>query len=327
MIKSPEISVIIPVYNANKYLNECISSILNQSFKEFELILVDDGSKDNSLKICEEFAAVDDRIIIIKKENGGVSSARNRGIEKARGHYVSFCDADDTYDIDYLEFLYRITLKKDYDIVMGADRMIYPNGKEIFHFNTGFKGELSSQKAIQLLFEGKIGSGVWTKLIKRSFIIDKNLRFREDKKINEDRFFVFEALLNTNKIYYHDIVKYNYYIRDNSATNISFDSKFYDEVILAYEMYDIIRDIQLQLLPSAKRNLINANLHVLHKLLKDDRKHAVNLDFEKRIRRNLNDLDISNVKMGFRRRLELLFIKRLYCIYKIGVRFYNFIWR
>ena len=98
--KMPKLSIIVPVYKVEQYINKCIDSILNQTFTDFELILVDDGSPDNCGKICDEYAQKDERVRVIHKENGGVSSARNLGIDEAKGEYVSFIDPDDWIDLD-----------------------------------------------------------------------------------------------------------------------------------------------------------------------------------------------------------------------------------
>ena len=106
MICEPLISIIVPVYNVEKYLKKCLDSILSQTYKNFEVIIVNDGSPDNSQKIIDEYKKKDKRIIVLEKENGGLSSARNYGIEHANGKYISFVDADDYIEKDYVEKLY-----------------------------------------------------------------------------------------------------------------------------------------------------------------------------------------------------------------------------
>ena len=112
----PKISVIVPVYNVEKYLRKCIESILNQTFREFELILVDDGSTDSSGKICDEYALKDSRIKVIHKENGGASSARNAGLDVAKGEYIGFVDSDDWIEMDMYGELYRLIKENNTDI-------------------------------------------------------------------------------------------------------------------------------------------------------------------------------------------------------------------
>ena len=112
----PKISIIVPVYNVEKYLRKCVDSILNQTFKDFELILVDDGSIDTSGKICDEYNLKDNRIKVIHKENGGLSSARNAGLDIAQGEYIGFVDSDDWIELDMYEELYKICKENDTDV-------------------------------------------------------------------------------------------------------------------------------------------------------------------------------------------------------------------
>lgn len=122
MSTNPQISVIIPVYNAEKTLNRCLNSIIAQDFKDFEVLLVDDGSTDDSGKICDEYAAKDDRFKVFHKKNGGASSARNIGLDNAKGEYITFCDADDYTEANWLDVF--ISNIKDYDIVVSSFNQI-----------------------------------------------------------------------------------------------------------------------------------------------------------------------------------------------------------
>ena len=121
----PTISIIVPVYNSEKYLDACIDSILSQSFRDFELILVDDGSKDSSAQICDEYASQDTRVRVIHKANGGVSAARNDGLDIAKGEYITFIDSDDWVE---RESLSTISNYRDYDIVFFSHRLVYEGG-------------------------------------------------------------------------------------------------------------------------------------------------------------------------------------------------------
>ena len=134
----PKISVIVPVYNVEKYLRKCIESILNQTFREFELILVDDGSTDSSGKICDEYALKDSRIKVIHKENGGASSARNAGLDVAKGEYIGFVDSDDWIEMDMYGELYRLIKENNTDIsVCGIN-----NIKDIKYKNENLKEKI-----------------------------------------------------------------------------------------------------------------------------------------------------------------------------------------
>ena len=127
-MNNPKISVIVPVYNAEKYLHRCIDSILNQTFPDFELLLIDDGSKDQSGEICDEYAKKDSRVKVFHKENGGVSSARNVGIDNAVGEYICFCDSDDWVEKTWLlSFFERMC---DNDMLITSFN-IYENEKKV----------------------------------------------------------------------------------------------------------------------------------------------------------------------------------------------------
>ena len=123
------ISIIIPVYNVSKYLRACLDSVINQTYKDLEIICINDGSTDDSLEILKEYANKDNRIIIIDKKNAGVSAARNDGIDRAGGEYLFCIDSDDYIDNDYLETYVRAIEKEDYDIVVGGFRRPNENGK------------------------------------------------------------------------------------------------------------------------------------------------------------------------------------------------------
>lgn len=148
-----KVSIIVPVYNVAEYLGRCIESVLNQSFTEYELILIDDGSTDDGLKTCEEYARQDQRIRVIHQDNQGVSVARNRGIEEAKGEYITFIDADDWVADEYIEVLYRAIKEKNADIAVLNEKNVYTNedavpvysnyrkvysGAEMMHYTTLF---------------------------------------------------------------------------------------------------------------------------------------------------------------------------------------------
>ena len=136
---NPKISIIVPVYNAEKYLNECVDSILNQDFTDFELLLVNDGSKDNSGHLCDKYAHKDNRVRVFHKENGGVSSARNLGLDNAIGEYIVFIDSDDYVDVNYLSIL--MSVGESDLVVTGYEGFGYKIDTYSFSFeNTKYSG-------------------------------------------------------------------------------------------------------------------------------------------------------------------------------------------
>ena len=127
-MSSPKISIIVPVYNVEKYIRRCLDSIAAQTFTDWECICVDDGTPDASGKICDEYAQKDGRFVVIHKENGGVSSARNVGLDVAKGEYVTFCDSDDWVEKEMLEVFYNTALKNDAEVVISGFRTTDEHG-------------------------------------------------------------------------------------------------------------------------------------------------------------------------------------------------------
>lgn len=168
----PKVSIIIPVYNVEKYIRQCLESVINQTYKNIEIIVINDGTKDGSMKIVEEYLE-DKRIKIINKNNGGLSSARNKGIEEATGEYIYFLDSDDWIEKDTIEVLVKNS--KDVDII-GANFFYFDEITKIKEKNKDIsddieKGEYSLNHCTEIM--------VWNKLYKYSFLKEKNLTFIE----------------------------------------------------------------------------------------------------------------------------------------------------
>lgn len=177
-----KISIIVPIYNVEKYIRKCIDSILQQEYKNIEVILVDDGSLDNSGKIIDEYKKNDDRILVIHKENGGVSSARNAGINAASGKYLCFVDGDDYVKKDYVSYLYELISKHDAEISLTEEMFSNFDENQIINDNVYiYNGE---RTAIEILTYN-IPIGVYCKMFNRKFIEENNIRFIEDIYIGE----------------------------------------------------------------------------------------------------------------------------------------------
>ncbi|MCL2328359.1 MAG: glycosyltransferase family 2 protein [Bacteroidetes bacterium] len=211
---SPIVSIIIPVYNAEKYLRDCINSVLAQTFSDFELLLINDGSSDSSGKICDEYASHDVRIRVFHKENGGVSSARNFGIDNAKGKWVAFIDSDDWVEIAYLEHLLQ---GNDIVELRVAGYVDYrPKGKKIFQLEP----ELFFNQQIQSYYAKYISTytifAVWGKLYLLSTINKYHIRFDIRLSYGEDNVFNFMYLNNINSIGVNNYFEYNYRFVSNS---------------------------------------------------------------------------------------------------------------
>lgn len=227
----PLISVIVPVYNVAEYLSECIESILKQTYSNLEIILIDDGSIDGSGQICDEYMKKDKRICVIHKNNGGVSSARNTGLEQFKGDYITFVDADDSIEPHYCEVLLDVIEKFNAD--MSCCSLSGIDG--VKKFPIGYQSlNTKEQKIVNLkedsfnFFQWYSINGPFCKLIKKDLIGE--LRFDESLCVGEDLVFYINLLKKSNKCVATAQTLYNYRIREGSAMHIKDVRHLYSEV-------------------------------------------------------------------------------------------------
>ena len=249
--KNPIISIVVPIYNVEKYINKCINSILNQTFYEFELILVDDGSKDQSGKICDEYLIKDNRVKVIQKKNGGLSSARNTGLNIAVGEYVIFIDSDDFINKNMIEILYKSIIKNSSDIVICRYNEVLEDkvkdyiDQEIVCISHINEKNFTNIEALNELYE--INAGVftvaWNKLYRKKLFDD--LRYTENR-IHEDEYIIHELLYRSNKITYIPIELYNYVKRRNSIMSTEFSFRNFDAIYAFVERMKFFKDKNLK---------------------------------------------------------------------------------
>lgn len=258
------ISVIIPVYNVEKYLRRCIDSVLAQTYANLEIILVDDGSQDNSGAICDEYKEMDDRIVVIHKENGGLSSARNIGLDVAQGEYIGFIDSDDYIEKDMFEYLHNLLTKSDADISTCGIVDCYANSTNYYKKT---KGQIVVNRidAIRHMMEAKIVSvHAVNKLYRKDLFLE--LRYRENKT-TEDGFIIVDLLERTEKVAIGFEPKYYYIHREGSITSRKISGHLFD-VIEAYEYnYYKMVSISKELIEVAIMRLCWAHFYVLDRLL------------------------------------------------------------
>lgn len=211
----PKVSIIVPIYKAEKYLNRCIDSILAQTFTDWELLLIDDGSPDKSGDICDEYAKKDTRIRVFHKKNGGVSSARNLGLDNVQGEYVTFVDSDDWIDADNMLKCVSVIDTNDLDILQYSFKRIDDNGN-ILQTKKICTDVLGLEDYIE---KGNFYMCVGGAYIKTEIIQRNEIRFLEKIKLAEDQMFMMEAMYMSQKFQAIDSVFYNYYFNLNSATN------------------------------------------------------------------------------------------------------------
>lgn len=225
-------SIIVPIYNVEEYLPDCIKSILSQTFSDFEIILVDDGSPDNCPKICDEYAEKDNRIKVIHKQNGGLVSARQAGIKIAKGEYVFNLDSDDLIENDTLECAYNIIKETNCDIVSFARKWV-KDGKTVKITNDSldeglYIGEKLEKYVYPKILADKnmtyIACYVTGKAIKREFLLPFQLAVSESISLGEDLCCIVPCYLNAKSIYMSNKTAYLYTVRTNSISN-KFNSK------------------------------------------------------------------------------------------------------
>lgn len=265
MDKSDElISIIVPVYNVEKYVKKCIESIIEQTYKNLEIILIDDGSTDESGKICDEFNNKDKRIKVIHKQNGGLSDARNVGIDNANGEYVSFIDSDDYVNDDYIELLFDTVKQYDADMSIASHRVIYE--KNIIDRSTGENFCTEPKEILEmLLYDNGIDTSAWGKLYKKSLF--NEIRFPKGR-LFEDSATTYKLIDKSKKIAVCSKPIYNYVIRNNSISNENFSEKKLDLIVSTEEMTNYIKNNYPELEKACNRRLMYAYLSTLTQLAK-----------------------------------------------------------
>lgn len=262
--KEPLISVIVPVYNVEQYLPKCLDSLLAQTWKNLEIILVNDGSPDNSWAIMQDYAARDSRVHIFRKENGGVSSARNFGLDRMQGEYVSFVDPDDWVSPYYLEWMYeaareqgvRMTLAEFVDVREGSE----PVEKRL-------KTRPAARKITTETYPsaGRVAGGhAWRTLYHRSVVGD--IRFDQTLHYAEDILFFTQAVAKAGAYAYLDAQLYYYLKRSGSAIEQSFTMKQYDEVEGWKKAFASVRDQPEAMRRSVETRLLTACAHVYYRM-------------------------------------------------------------
>ena len=216
MEHNPAISIIVPIYNSEKYIDKCMESIRSQSFTDYEIILVNDGSTDRSAEICRKIQSQDSRVTYIEKENGGAGSARNAGMAKAKGEYLAFPDADDSFMPEMYEALYSLAKSGGYDVVFSGVNYYTQEKDGSLTFSrtqnieaAAFTDRQSCREHIMTFFPTTTIFDVpWNKLYKRSIVTDNDIRFTDIKRcqdavFNLDFFNCINSAASTDKAYYH----------------------------------------------------------------------------------------------------------------------------
>lgn len=312
-----KISVIVPVYNVEKYLNKCIDSIINQTYKNLEIILVDDGSTDSSGEICNQYAKKDDRIKVIHKVNGGLSDARNKGIEVATGEYISFIDSDDYIVENMYEKLISDMTKYNADMVMCRLIDCYGTIPELDK-NENVK-LLDVEESIKIVLEAQITSvTVVNKLYNKK--IFNELKFPKGKT-SEDAYIMIDIIMKCKKIVLDMSQLYYYIHRESSITTGKFNNITGYDPIKAYEKnYETIKNNYPNLLNLAKMRVIWANFTVLDRMLNSNMKADNNI--VEYLRGNLKFVLCNNC-FTISRKISAIALKLNIKLYKLCLNLFN----
>ena len=243
-MEKPKISVIIPMYNAEKYVRKCLDSIISQTYENLEIIVVNDGSKDSSREICEEYVQKDSRVKLINKENGGAGSARNTGIEVSTGEFISFIDSDDYICTNYYDRLYDMIEKTGADIAIGRFKRISKDETMQFENSGEIKEHTNVEQLLELYGEDPdiyVNSVLVTnKLFKRT-LFDNNVRFPTGRII-DDEFVIYKLIDKSHKIAYTNDVMYAYVQSSSSIMRANFKAKrVYDTIDIYDEVYEYFK--------------------------------------------------------------------------------------
>lgn len=298
------LSVVIPIYNSEKYMKNCIDSIINQTYRNIEIILVDDGSKDSSAQICDNYAKKDNRIIVIHKENNGVSSARNSGIDIAKGKYISFIDSDDYVDEFFFEKMLDLMCKMDSDLVF-CDIKFVENDVEIKKINFSEKKSFSNTEMMEKMFNYNCANfAVWNKIYLTDIV--KKIRFYEEILIKEDGLFCFQYLNNIKNVCYINEAMYTYIQQKNSALHVGNPEKMITSVEATDKIIEILRENNISGYADLECDLVGNYYKYKKQVLKKNKNYDLK-KYKKIINNILNDENIK--KVCLKNRVKVLYYK------------------
>lgn len=304
LLMEPLISVIIPIYNVEKYLKKCIDSVIAQTYKNLEIILVDDGSPDNCGKICDEYAKKDRRIIVIHKENEGLSSARNAGIDICKGEYISFVDSDDFVSPYFIEMLYRGVHDYNCEIATVAHGVNFVDGQDDSVIFAAYKShcsyeEIKPREAIRLMMYQKLPNGAQWRLYKRE--IWNDLRFPVGW-LYEDAATIHNAFMKATQMVIVHASIYAYRIRQNSIIRMTFSPSKLVCIDVGEKIVKEVTDYDKTLYAAACSRAFAVNYTVFLQVPKTDKVSMMKIWTEiKKYRRTvLNDI---SPKVRFKNRV------------------------
>lgn len=315
------VSIIIPVYNAGKTIDRCVESILKSTYSNFEVLIIDDGSNTETAEECDRLVLKDRRISVIHQKNGGVSAARNCGIEGAKGKYITFVDADDTIEFDLLGVMIDAMQREQADIIITGHRECYDDGS----FKECFCNKKESVKhRTEILSEffttNNISWTVWAKLYTRTIIGD--VRFQVGKRIAEDMYFNYEILKKAKTIVEYGFPKYNYIKQGESVMASSDCSRFFDSFYLTKAVFDDKETNENHRMDKTVFYVRSELFFFRMMYAKDKKKEAVE-DLRNARKIFLDSIQDSIVALPWRMKLELLSLKYFEPLYRQQAKMYG----
>lgn len=311
-MKENLISVILPIYNVSNYLDRCMESVIHQTYNNIEIIMVDDGSTDDSALKCDEYKKKDDRIVVFHKENGGLSDARNYGIKRASGDYITCIDSDDFVDLDYIEYLYNLIKKYNVKMSICQHRVLYSSGN-IKDFGKNGEEILTNKSCLEkMLYHDIIDTSAWAKLYDRSLFFEVEY---PKGKLFEDIATTYKLMIKCNTIAVGYESKYNYIVRRDSIVNCSFNLKKLDLLEMTDKMADDVLSIYPDLGKAVLRRRVYARFSTLNQMLNVqgvEKEREVIIDFIKKYAHNV----IRDSKAPMQDRMAILLLQFNYNIYQ-----------
>ena len=288
---SAKVSVIIPIYNVEKYLKQCVDSVLNQSFKDIEILLINDESPDNSIAICKEYEKKDYRIKVFSKKNEGLGLTRNYGINHAIGKYVVFVDSDDYIDPEYIEKMYNCMEENNLDVCYTTFCKFLSNSNKIMHYGLSLHGNKNSIKYNKVLSNNSnyIKMSAWSSMYRMDIIKEHNIQFHSEREyISEDLIFNIDYTQYVKRYMILNNVSYFYRVNNDSLTHIYKADRFDKNK----ELYSFCkRELKnVEKYRELKNVLANIFLNSVRHCMKEEYKY--NPKYKVNIKRIINDVDV-----------------------------------
>ncbi|PFQ01438.1 glycosyltransferase family 2 protein [Bacillus cereus] len=308
------ISVVIPVYNAEKFLPKCLNSIKNQTYKDLEVILINDGSTDRSGEICDEFSQKNERITVIHKENGGVSSARNAGLKAVKGQYVGFVDPDDWIEEKMLETLYKLVAENNADIAACGYFREDSEGRITNKLLDSKVISYNQTEALNTILSEEHFKGFTCNKLFSTEIL-KDITFDEEIHFCEDLLFCCQAISNSNKLVYDTTPYYHYITHNSNASQSQFSLKKLTALDALKNIVDLLENKEGVKINKFKNYYAHMNISLLMNGMKENK---IQKDTRKELKGNLKRFKISD--------LTSKFVKLSCAIARVNVNLYYLIW-